>query len=92
MMNKLEKILPIEWPLLLLICYNYKIKSWFALLGTSPFKGNAIKEAYKWIIIPNNSQQHSQHESTRNGESFQGGNWLGWGWFSVRKMYCASVL
>lgn len=48
------------------------------LLGTSTSNENVIKEAYKWIIILNNSQQPSQHESGKNGESFKVGDWLGW--------------
>lgn len=55
-----------------------KSNSWLTLLGTSTSSENVIKEAYKWIIILNNSQQPSQHESGKNEESFKVGNWLGW--------------
>lgn len=55
-----------------------KSNSGLTLLGTSTSNKNVIKEAYKWIIILNNSQQPSQHESGENGASFKVGNWLGW--------------
>lgn len=55
-----------------------KSNSWLTLLGTWTSNENVIKEAYKWIIILNNSQQPSQHGSGENGESFKVGDWLGW--------------
>lgn len=55
-----------------------KSNSWVTLLGTSTFHENVIKEASKWIIILNNSQQPSQHGSGKNGESFKVGDWWGW--------------
>lgn len=55
-----------------------KSNSLLTLLGTSASNANVIKEAYKWIIILNNSQQPSQHGTAKNGESFKAGDWIGW--------------
>lgn len=55
-----------------------KSNPWLTRLGASTSNTNVIKEAYKWIILLNNSQQRSQHESGENRESFKVGDWLGW--------------